>query len=279
MCENIEEVSLVLLDLFKSNEKKIIEETNEINLLIPINSPLVKEIIFNLKQKEKNIEEKVNELYKIIEIQQKEINTLKKEVKELKQINENRDKRKKEKEIEKEKVKNRINSTIIQNEPETEKTIRNWINPNNQNLEFKLLFKMSKDGYNCSDFHRCCDNKGETLLLFETDKNYKFGAYTPLNWVTPTSGEVNDPNDNKTFLFSLNQMKKFTKIPGNSPKTARSQKSYGPLLGGGTDLGIYPDMRKGWSSNDTFLKNYDLTKGESAFNVKEIEIFQILNNN
>ena len=82
MCENIEEVSLVLLDLFKSNEKKIIEETNEINLLIPINSPLVKEIIFNLKQKEKNIEEKVNELYKIIEIQQREINTLKNEVKE-----------------------------------------------------------------------------------------------------------------------------------------------------------------------------------------------------
>ena len=24
----------------------------------------------------------------------------------------------------------------------------------------------SKDGYNYGDFHRCCDNKGETLLLF-----------------------------------------------------------------------------------------------------------------
>ena len=280
MCENIEEVSLVLLDLFKSNEKKIIEETNEINLLIPINSPLVKEIIFNLKQKEKNIEEKVNELYKIIEIQQKEINTLKNEVKELKQINENRDKRKKEKEKEKERISFFLqNSTIIQNDPETVKTIINWINPNNKNLEFKLLFKMSKDGYNCSDFHRCCDNKGETLLLFETDKNYKFGAYTPLNWVTPTSGEVNDPNDYKTFLFSLNQMKKFTKIPGNSPNTARSQKGYGPLLGGGSDLGINPDMRKGWSNNGTFLKNRELTNGERDFNIKEIEIFQILNNN
>ncbi len=279
MCENIEEVSLVLLDLFKSNEKKIIEETSEINLLIPINSPLVKEIIFNLKQKEKNIEEKVNELYKIIEIQQKEINTLKNEVKELKQINENRDKRKKEKEKEKEKKKFLQNSTIIQNEPETVKTIRNWINPNNQNLEFKLLFKMSKDGYNCSDFHRCCDNKGETLLLFETDKNYKFGAYTPLNWVTPASGEVNDPNDNKTFLFSLNQMKKFTKIQGKNPQTARSQKDYGPLLGNGTDLLINKDMRTGWSGNDTFLTNRELTNGESGFNVKEIEIFQILNNN
>ena len=97
MCENIEEVSLVLLDLLKTNKKTIIEETNEINLLISINSPLVKEIIFNLKQKEKNIEEKVNELYKIIEMQQKEINNLKNEVKELKQINDNREKKKKRK--------------------------------------------------------------------------------------------------------------------------------------------------------------------------------------
>ena len=279
MCENIEEVSLVLLDLLKTNKKTIIEETNEINLLISINSPLVKEIIFNLKQKEKNIEEKVNELYKIIEIQQKEINTLKNEVKELKQINENREKRKKEKEKEKLSYLQN-NSTIIKNEPEKEKAIRNWINPNNNKiLEFKLLFKLSKDGYNGSDFHRCCDNKGETLLLFETDKNYKFGAYTPLNWVTPASGEVNDPNDNKTFLFSLNQMKKFTKIQGKSPITPRSQKEYGPLLGGGTDLGINKDMRTGWCNNNTFLTNCELTNGESSFKVKEIEIFQILNNN
>ncbi len=276
MCENIEEVSLVLLDLFKTNEKKIIEETNEINLLISINSPLVKEIIFNLKQKEKNIEEKVNELYKIIEIQQNEINNLKNEVKELKQINENRDKKEKEKE----KLSYlQNNSTIIKNDPEKEKAIRNWINPNIKILEFKLLFKMSKDGYNCSDFHRCCDNEGETLLLFETDKNYKFGAYTPLNWVTPASGEVNDPNDNKTFLFSLNQMKKFTKIQGKSTLTARSQKDYGPLFGGGTDLGIEKDMRTGWSNNGTFLTNLELTNGEGSFNVKEIEIFKILNNN
>ena len=245
MCENIEEVSLVLLDLLKTNKKTIIEETNEINLLISINSPLVKEIIFNLKQKEKNIEEKVNELYKIIEI----LSFL------------------------------QNNSTIIKNEPEKEKAIRNWINPNKEILEFKLLFKMSKDGYNCEDFHRCCDNKGETLLLFETDKNYKFGAYTPLNWVTPASGEVNDPNDNKTFLFSLNQMKKFTKIQGKSPSTARSQKEFGPLLGGGTDLGINKDMRTGWCYNNTFLTNCELTNGEGSFKVKEIEIFQILNNN
>ena len=74
-------------------------------------------------------------------------------------------------------------------------------------------------------------------------------------------------------------MKKFTKIQGKNPQTARSQKDFGPLLGSGTDLGIEKDMRKGWSGNNTFLTNCELTNGESGFNVKEIEIFQILNNN
>ena len=117
---------------------------------------------------------------------------------------------------------------------------------------------MTRDGYDCSDFHRCCDNKGETLLLIQTDKNYKIGAYTPLNWVTPSSGEVNNPNDNKTFLFSLNQMVKYSKISGNT-RTARSQKEYGPLIGSGTDLGIDKDMRSGFSYSGCFLKNKEIT--------------------
>ena len=74
-------------------------------------------------------------------------------------------------------------------------------------------------------------------------------------------------------------MKKFTKIPGKSTLTARSKQEQGPLLGGGTDLGIEQDMRTGWCYNDTFLTNCELTNGESSFKVKEIEIFQILNNN
>ena len=89
---------------------------------------------------------------------------------------------------------------------------------------------------------------------FYLDKNYNFGAYTPLNWVTPALGEVNDVNDNKTFLFSLNQMKKFTKIQRKNFNTARSQKECGPLLGS-ADLGINKDMRTSWSNNNTFLTN------------------------
>ena len=166
-------------------------------------------------------------------------------------------------------------SLILNNEKDKIKSICEWINPN-KILDFKLLFRMSRDGSNCSDFHRFCDNKGETLLLFQTDKNYRFGAYTPLNWTSPNSGEVNDPNDNLTFLFSLNKMQKFTKIPGKSPQTGRSQKNYGPLLGNGTDIGICPDMKKGWSHNETFLTHRELTNGDTEFNINEMEIFQVL---
>ena len=168
-------------------------------------------------------------------------------------------------------------SLIINNDKNKYKIVCDWINPNKK-LDFKLLFRMSRDGSNCSDFHRCCDNKGETLLLIKTDKNYIFGAYTPLTWSSPNSGEINDPNDNLTFLFSLNKMKKYTKIPGKNPNTARSQKIYGPLIGGGTDLGIENNMKAGWSSNGTFLSGRELTNGESNFTVNEMEIFQVLNN-
>ena len=136
---------------------------------------------------------------------------------------------------------------------------------------------MSRDGSNCSDFHRCCDNKGDTLLLFKTDKNYIFGGYTPLNWTSPNSGEINDPNDNMTFLFSLNKMKKYTKISEKNI-TARSQKNHGPLFGNGTDLGIYDNMKSGWSYNGTFLSGGELTNGDSEFNLNEMEIFQVINN-
>ena len=71
-------------------------------------------------------------------------------------------------------------------------------------------------------------------------------------------------------------MEKYTKIPGKGTNTARSQKEYGPLLGDGTDLGIYDKMNKGWSHNNTFLTKGELTNGDSSFNVTEMEIFKVL---
>ena len=120
-------------------------------------------------------------------------------------------------------------------------------------MKFTLLFKMSRDGSNCSDFHRTCDNKGKTLTIIETDNGYKFGGFTPLDW--ENSNPYKEKKDDLTFLFSINQMKKF-----NKKKDGRSiycNANYGPCFGVGSDLGINRDMKTGWISNYTFLNNYD----------------------
>ena len=70
-------------------------------------------------------------------------------------------------------------------------------------------------------------------------------------------------------------MKKYTKI--RNYRSIYLTKYHGPVFGQGTDLYINQDMNKGNSNwyPGTFLKNGELTNGESSFNVKEIEIFQV----
>jgi hypothetical protein len=85
ICENLNEAFLLLSELSNSKEKKIISNSNkEITIIFPINNILINEVSFQLKFKEKNLEEKFNDLFNLVEKQQKEINNLKKEIEELK---------------------------------------------------------------------------------------------------------------------------------------------------------------------------------------------------
>ena len=204
-------------------------------------------IINEQNNKIKNLEEKIN----LIENENKKIIEIKKQEK----IN-----------LEKFSIKK---STIIQGDEKTENIIKDWIDPN-KNIKFSLLFRKTRDGSNGTDFHRNCDNKGPTITLIETDKGYKFGGYTPLNWESK-NGE--NKNDELTFLFSLNQMKKFTKI--DNSRSICLHKDYGPIFGNGNDLQFNKDMNTGVSNPYTFFKNRELTNGDTNFNVKEIEVFKV----
>ena len=48
-----------------------------------------------------------------------------------------------------------------------------------------LLFRASDDGKTPADFHRCCDNKGPTLVLIKSEE-YIFGGYTVQSWDSGT---------------------------------------------------------------------------------------------
>ena len=74
------------------------------------------------------------------------------------------------------------NSKIIDDYDKIEQIIE-WIEPKKE-IKFNLLFRKSRDGSTAKDFHRLCDNKGATLIFIETDKGYKFGGYTPMDWTS-----------------------------------------------------------------------------------------------
>ena len=54
-------------------------------------------------------------------------------------------------------------------------TLLSWLDGKRN---WHLIYKASRDGFRASDFHRCCDNKGETVSVIHTTGGYLFGGYT-----------------------------------------------------------------------------------------------------
>ena len=68
-------------------------------------------------------------------------------------------------------------SLIIENENHHSALI-SWLPPN---ATCSLLYRASTDGRTAADFHRCCDNKGPTLVVAKSEE-YTFGGYTSKSW-------------------------------------------------------------------------------------------------
>ena len=68
------------------------------------------------------------------------------------------------------------------------------------NAKFSLLYSGKRDGWMKADFHRVCDGKGPTVVLFKSSKGFAFGGFTTLPWAGG-SGEWKE--DRESFLFSV----------------------------------------------------------------------------
>ena len=257
--------------LNKNNKNELLENDNEFQIIIPIIHPLCPKLIFDIKKNKTEYNGSLNELYTIIRYQQNEINDLKEKFNN--QQNEINNLREKFKIIEAENsLSNLVNySKIIPNDYEKAKIIKNWINPNKNSI-FNLLFRKSRDGSNGKDFHRFCDNKGPTLVLVETEKGYKFGGYTPINWENPIYVAYEDKTDDLTFIFSLNSLTKFTKYKEGF--SIRNNQDFGPIFGTGHDFYLNTDMNIGYSRNGNYLRNKEIIN-DDEYKVKEIEVFQV----
>ena len=96
-------------------------------------------------------------------------------------------------------------------------------------LNWKLLYRASRDGWQSDEFHSRCDNKPNTFAIIHTRKGFVFGGYTQQSW-SHTGDYKTDPN---AFIFSFrNRLKRPLMMPCQKPNHAiYCHRSYGPVFG------------------------------------------------
>ena len=171
-------------------------------------------------------------------------------------------------------------SVIINNNTEYKMLLKKWVNPE-LSFQTKLLYRLSRDGPSIFNFHGKCDYITPTLLLVESSDDNKFGGYTTASW-DMFSGLYK--NSSKTFLFSLQKNKKYTKknnVKYNGDIFA-GEREVGPWFGI-HDLYFYGTMKDCYtykfSGQCLYLDGNGLaeqTNIDNSVPVKEVEVYQII---
>ncbi len=167
-----------------------------------------------------------------------------------------------------------LNENAIWNE-----VLMSWLD----GRSFGLLYRASRDGWRSGDFHRCCDNRGPTLVVARCSNGFVFGGYAAAAW--NSNGGCFQSAANASFVFTL-------KNPHNIPPTRYSCKNpanelyghsnYGPTIGG-SDLLVadqanannHSQCHLGYSYNDTTGLAERTFTGNKHFYVAEYEVFAL----
>ena len=271
------------------NKPNIIEEQNKLLISIHISTTKIKEIIFEINEKEKSYKENIKELYSminnlksyydnIIQEQNKKIKTLEDKITKLENNNI------RIKDINPQSQINDIfsDSVIVNNNKTYILNLMKWISPYNQKFTTKLLFRKSINGDSYDEFHRLCDNQGTTLVLIEGEEGFIIGGYTTKDWDTSEKWY----KDENSFLFNLTNLQIFRHIKGKD--SIRGSKENGPWFSyiGFKDKGHY-NLNIGYFyykkyKCDICFENYNSIiqnkEYDRTFNVKEVEIYKITKN-
>ena len=279
--ENVEDIKHNLNEILKEKEcfELKIEKDDTLKLIIKTSvGKQTKNIEFTLTKKELNNDNLIITLLDKINSLERENNMLKSKFKEFEELFDDEIKLKKE-----------IKKNVIGDSISTLKKYKDYmliksgifeqLNLKNENIKLKLIFKSTRDGYRASDFHKFCDGKGRTVSIIETKDNILFGGFLNIKW----KNEGGDTNDDKSFLFSFNN----NNIYKNNGKSFACNfgMDKGPYFA--YSINIFSDFRESrkhvtrdlecykYSWND-FSSNYELNCKTEYFDIKEIEVFEVL---
>ena len=268
--DTIEEIFEEIMNKISFKTPVLYEEPNCLKIVIKTLHSKYRDITFYLNQKEKNINDKIEELYSIINhlkekelIQDEKIRLLELRISELEK---GKDKIIQEENIPLEE------SLILKDNNDYLTRLKNWINPY-KNVDFKLLYRMSRDGESIKTFHRLCDNKGPTVTLYLLYDGNIIGGYTPLHWDTHSGWK----KDNDTFVFNISTNLICTKIH-NYTNSIYCHVSYSGFFG---TLGYYEDSKDSMKKLFYFNSDNIFRNGNKILNFnntteiepKEVEIF------
>ena len=185
----------------------------------------------------------------------------------------------KEKEKVEDKNENKIEDKEEKNQiinSESFKQLNTWINPNKL-LKFDLIFKASTNGDTSDIFHKICDGKGPTLTIVKGKNGHIFGGYLTV----PFSSDRKSHSDDKAFLFSLTNKKKFNIIEVDHA-VHHYDKGWGPYIGykDSCDLAIKSECLSNKKSKCD-PTSYDFKRAEligtneKCFEVEDYEIYLV----
>ena len=290
--KNINEYFLFLQDILDNNkqlklENKLQKTEKGLSLVIPAKLGIIKELKYEIKEKElnekemqNNIMEFVNKLYLENDELKKKVNELQTENEKIKNILNDNKKLLEENSIKKnERIKNLFKDSAIV-KLEEKKMINDWIDPYEENnITTELLFRTSVDGDNAATFHTKCDGKGANITFIKTTEGKRIGGFTKVGW-TSSGSYKEDPN---AFIFSLDACQKFVQYR-NFNTAIYDNSSYGPCFGGGYDIGIYSNCKSNQNSycnsNNTygFYNSYNLINTgtqTTKFQVADYEVYLV----
>lgn len=167
-----------------------------------------------------------------------------------------------------------VKGDIIHNMKELELITRK-INKKSTRIIINLLYKASIDSDTATAFHKKCDRAQNTIVLVETKDGKRFGGYTTCSW----SGNCVEKEDAEAFLFSFDKMKTYGNIPGDD--AIGCYPKFGPVFLG-CQIKIFDNaFTNGGTTFERELnffteEDYELTGGKKEFDIKDIEVYEVI---
>jgi hypothetical protein len=151
--------------------------------------------------------------------------------------------------------------------------LHEWLGEDDQDGEFSLLYRGTRDGLTNKAFHSKCDEKGCTLTIIETTCGKVFGGYSNTAW-SSTGGYK---GANQAFLFTLSggdisSPGKMKLKDANDPHAIYCGSMYGPYFShqNGNDIKVVE------SNVFRYHASYDLGPlPNGTYSIKEMEVFQV----